>query len=122
MFPTNWRNQSWFDVVKVTIAAFLFATPWIYRFTPNVAASRNAWVCGVVIGIASIWAIVSYAEWQEWLSLLFGLWLLISPWLLGFHASLVQAMRANVTLGIVIVILTLAELWTMHQSPPHVRA
>jgi hypothetical protein len=122
MLPIKWRNQAWFDVIKLALAAFLFATPWIYGFTSDTATSRNAWACGIVIGLTSLWAIISYDEWEEWVSLLLGLWVLSSPWLLGFHNTVVSAMRIDVTLGIAIVLLSAADMWTMRHSPPHVTA
>lgn len=122
MVPEKWRNEAWFDAIKLALAAFLFATPWIYRFTSEVAASRNAWACGVVIGIASIWAIVAYSEWEEWGSLLLGAWIALSPWALGFAHTVVSAMWANVAIGAAIIVLTLADLWMMRRTLPHVTA
>jgi len=117
-----WRKEAWLDVVILALAVFLFLSPWIYRFTSNQAGARDAWICGIVIGLASIWAIFSYAEWEEWVSVVFGLWLLISPWVLGFHNTLLTAMRVDVSVGIVIVLLALADLWTTRHAPPQLHA
>jgi hypothetical protein len=122
MTDLTWRKEAWLDVVILALAAFLFLSPWLYRFTLTQTAARDAWICGIVIGLASIWAIFSYAEWEEWVSVAFGLWLLISPWVLGFHHTLLTAMRVDVSVGIVIVLLALADLWTTRHAPPRLHA
>lgn len=122
MTDVKWRKEAWFDAVNLVLAAFLFASPWIYRFSSDLAAGRNAWVCGIVIGLASLWAMLSYTEWEEWVSVLFGLWVLLSPWILGFHNTILAAMRVDVSVGIVIVLLALANMWTTRHAPPRLHA
>ena len=108
MSTIKWRNEALWDVAKLALAAFLFAAPWIYRFAEVAAASRSAWINGAVIGIASACAIVVYSGWEEWVSLLAGLWVLLSPWLLGFHHTVLAAMRVDVTVE--------SSLWSL-RSP-----
>ena len=74
------------------------------------------------IGLVSIAAIVALAKWEEWVSLVFGLWVATSPWLLGYQATVISSMRANAAIGIAIVLLAAAELAMIHRSPPHVTA
>jgi hypothetical protein len=120
MWDIEWRKESWVDVVNLLIAAFLFASPWIYGFAS--VPARDAWICGIVIGLASIWAILAYSEWEEWVSVLFGLWVLISPWALSFHQTVATAMRVDVVVGIAVIVLATVRMWMMRQLPPHVHA
>jgi hypothetical protein len=122
MRDKTWRQEAIIDFIKLALAAFLILTPWIFGFASAAVASGNAWISGAVIGLASIAAIFALAEWEEWVSLAFGLWLVISPWVLGFHATVVSAMRADVAVGIAVALFAAAELWMMHRSPPHVTA
>lgn len=122
MREQTWRQQAIIDFIKLALAAFLILTPWIFGFTAATVASGNAWTSGAVIGLVSIAAIVALAEWEEWVSLAFGLWVAISPWLLGYHATVISAMRANATIGVAIVLLAAADLAMIYRSPPHVTA
>ena len=90
MRDIQWRKEAWIDAVNLLLAAFLFVSPWIYGFASDPAPARNAWICGIVIGLASIWAMIAYSEWEEWISLLFGLWVLSPP---GSSVSINRSLR-----------------------------
>jgi hypothetical protein len=120
MWDIEWRKEAWIDVVNLLFAAFLFASPWIYGFASVPATARDAWICGIMIGLASIRAILAYSEWEEWVSVLFGLWVLISPWALDFHHTVAPAMRVDVVVGIVVIMLAAVRMWSMRL--PHVHA
>src|SRR5437868_11382648 len=77
MMERKWK-ESGVDVVNLVLAAFLFLTPWIFGFVSDHAAAPNAWVSGFVIGVVAIAALTRFAEWEEWINLIFGLWVLVS--------------------------------------------
>ncbi|MCA0272197.1 MAG: SPW repeat protein [Proteobacteria bacterium] len=52
-------------------------------------------------------------NWQDVVCLILGLWLIVSPWALGF-TGIESAMWNAVILGIVIVVMTLMELVEFH--------
>ena len=52
-------------------------------------------------------------NWQDIVCLILGLWLIASPWVLGF-TGIEAAMWNAVVLGIVIALMTLAELIEFH--------
>jgi hypothetical protein len=122
MREQTWRQETVIDFIKLALGAFLILTPWIFAFTSAAVASGNAWISGSLIGLASIAAIVALADWEEWVSLLLGLWVIVSPWVLGYHLTVVAAMRANVAIGIAVALLAAVELWLMHRTPPQVTA
>jgi hypothetical protein len=115
------KRETSLDVINLVLGAILFISPWIFSFTGEEAASRNAWIFGALIALASIGAIVAFGEWEEWLKLLFGLWVLISPWLLGFSTAR-TATWTHVVIGVVVAFLTAIELAMVHRSPPATRA
>jgi SPW repeat len=122
MLEKRWRQETIIDFIKLALAAFLILTPWVFGFTSAAVASGNAWISGAVIGSVSVVAIFALAEWEEWVSLIFGAWVAISPWLLGYHATVISAMRANAAIGVAVVLLAAAELAMINRSPPHVTA
>jgi hypothetical protein len=122
MFEQSWKQETIIDFIKLALGAFLILTPWIFGFTSVAVASGNAWISGAVIGLVSIAAIVALADWEEWVSLAFGLWVMISPWALGFHATVMSAMRSDVAIGAAVALFAVAELLMMHRNPLQVTA
>jgi len=66
----------------------------------------------------SLAAMFAYANWEEWINALVGLWLIVSPWVLGF--AYVRAMHFSVGIGIVVTFMALLELWLVYdRHSPH---
>jgi SPW repeat len=106
------------DVVNLILGAFLFITPWLFNYAPG-AESWNAWIAGAVIAALSVVALSAFAEWEEWLNLVVGLWVIVSPWVLSFSAN-ATAMWTNVIVGIVVAVLAAVEIWLTHGATPRV--
>lgn len=67
------------------------------------------WAASAAIGVVSAAAMVAYANWKEWINLLLGAWLIVSPWALGFaHA---RAMHYSIGFGAAVAYLAVIELW-----------
>ncbi|CAN7747678.1 SPW repeat protein [Rhizobium leguminosarum] len=111
----QWTNAKLCDVANLILGAILFFSPWIFAFAAG-PQSQNAFASGIVIVVLSIAALAAYAVWEEWVNLIVGVWVLVSPWLLGFPAT--TAMTVHVIIGILVAVLAAIELWLMHQNPP----
>lgn len=122
MREQRWRKETIIDFIKLALAVFLILTPWVFGYTSANVASGNAWISGVVIGLTSIAAIINLAVWEECVSLVTGLWVAISPWLLGYQATVTSAMRANAAIGIAIVLLVAVELAMIQRNPSYSKA
>ncbi len=81
-----WRNISrhWQDDITVLLGAWLIVSPWVLGFAGTQAAVWNAVLAGVFILLISLAALTRFEEWEEWLDMAIGLWLIASPWALGF--------------------------------------
>jgi hypothetical protein len=111
----EWSNAKYCDVANLILGAILFISPWLFAFEAG-AASQNAIICGIVIAALSIAALSAYAVWEEWLNLIVGLWVIVSPWVLGFQGS--NAMTVHLIIGLIVAVLAAVELWLMYQNPP----
>jgi hypothetical protein len=112
---TEWTNTKLCDVANLILGAILLLSPWIFAF-PAGMPTQNALISGIVIAVLSIAALAAFAVWEEWLNLIVGLWVLVSPWLLGFAGTV--AMNVHVIIGIIVAVLAAIELWMLHQGPP----
>lgn len=120
MMELKWK-ESGVDVVNLILAAFLFLSPWIFGFGSDHAAAPNAWLSGIMIGLVAIAALTKFAEWEEWINLILGLWVLVSPWVLSFAAQ-TTARSTHVIVGLIVAVLAGLKLWFMHQTPPRISA
>jgi hypothetical protein len=104
----EWKNERVCDVINLVLGAFLFASPWIFGFASGVQ-SQNAIISGVVIAVLSLAALAAFAQWEEWLNLIVGLWVLVSPWVLGFANT--TALTVCVIVGLIVAAIAAIELW-----------
>ena len=108
------RNVPVYDVANLILGAFLFFSPWIFSFVPG-TENWNAWVGGIVIAVLSVTALSTFAEWVEWLNLVLGLWILVSPWVLKFSGS-IDAIRTNVIVGAGVAVIAAMQLGILHRT------
>jgi hypothetical protein len=120
MMELKWK-ESGVDVVNLILAALLLLTPMMFGFASDHVAAPNAPVSGIVIGAVAIAALTKFAEWEEWINLLLGVWVLVSPWVLSFSAQ-TTARWAHVGIGLIVAVLAGLRLWFMHQTPQRVSA
>src|SRR5258708_8378428 len=78
----------WQDWVSLVLGVLLFISPWVFSTSTNGSSSWNAWIVGVIGVILALGALafLSTATIAEWISLILGVWLFISPWVLAFAA------------------------------------
>ena len=111
----QWVNAKLCDVGNLILGGILFFSPWPFHL-PAGAESQNALISGIVIVVLSIAALAAFAVWEEWLNLIVGLWLIVSPWVLKFQGT--SGMRIDVVIGIIVAVLAAVEIWTISQNPP----
>jgi hypothetical protein len=64
--------------------------------------------------ILSLAAMIAYSTWEEWINLALGLWLVVSPYLLGFAHT--PAMHFSIGIGSAIVFFAGLELWLRYEA------
>jgi heme/copper-type cytochrome/quinol oxidase subunit 3 len=111
----EWTNAKLCDVANLILGVILLASPWIFGF-PSGAASQNAVTCGIVIAAISLAALAAFTVWEEWLNLIVGVWVLVSPWVLGFVGT--TAMHVHIVVGVIVAVLAALEIWLLYQRPP----
>jgi uncharacterized membrane protein len=109
----EWKNERVCDVLNLILGAFLLVSPWIFGFASG-APTQNAVISGIIIAVLSIAALSAFAQWEEWLNLIMGLWVLVSPWVLAFADS--TAMSVHVIVGVVVAVIAAVELWMMQHG------
>ena len=103
------------DLYTLLLAVFSFVSPWLFAYAGRIARI-DLWTSSALIAAAALAAIVAFSEWEEWLNLLLGLWLVLAPWVLGFAHS--RAMHMCVGAGGVVAYLAALQLWLAHYGDP----
>jgi|SoiMethySBSTD1v2_1073268.scaffolds.fasta_scaffold243887_2 hypothetical protein len=109
----RWRSQT--NLISTVFALLLFLSPWMLGYAGE-AAAWNAWIGGALLAVLSARAVVAFAEWEEWIELALGIWILASPWVLKFAAGS-SASKVHVMVGAVVTLLAAVELWKEHHVP-----
>jgi hypothetical protein len=114
----RWRDLSrhWEDWLNMVLGAALVVAPTALGFADLPEASYNSFVAGAALFGIALLALVQFELWEEWLNGAIGLWLIASPWILGF-ADHETAMWTHLAVGAASAILAAIELWEEHLHP-----
>jgi hypothetical protein len=110
----KWRRETALDVYNLVLGVVLMAAPWLFSFAREPARADD-WVTSLLVIAVAVAAVLAYAEWEEWAGMILGLWVMASPWLLGFAHT--KAMHVNIVLGLAIAFMSALELWLIHYDP-----
>jgi hypothetical protein len=99
------------DWLNLALSVLLFISPWVLGFAGEERAAWDAWACAIIIAVVSIAALVNFAEWEEWVNLVVGVWLIVSPWVLQFTA-VASAMWTAIIIGVIVAALAAWEIWS----------
>jgi ABC-type uncharacterized transport system permease subunit len=103
--------KHWQDSTNAVMGAWLIVAPLALGFQSDLSALANTAIVGLLLLAAALGAIFVPRAWEEWTETALGLWLAVSPWIVGFASP---AARANaVVCGLAV--LTLA-LWSLQDA------
>lgn len=105
------KVKHWQDPVNLILGVWMLFSPWALQYQADTPATWNAAILGILIAAVAVFALLRVMAWEEWTSVVLGLWLVVSPWILGF-SGLVTAMWNAVIVGVVVAALALWALGT----------
>ena len=103
--------KHWQDPVNLVLGLWMVASPWVLKYATETSPTWNAVILGLLIGAIALFALLEVMAWQEWANLALGVWLAISPWLLGFGGLFAATWNAVIA-GAVVALLALWALGT----------
>jgi hypothetical protein len=77
-------TTAWQDAVNLVLGIWLAVSPFALAYADQATPAWNAHVVGIVIVVLAAAAIWAFQAWEEWINAVLGLWLIVSPWVLGF--------------------------------------
>ena len=91
----------------------LLLLPWFLARACE-TATLDLRVSAAAIICLSLASIVAFSSWAEWINLALGLWLVVSPWILGFAHT--RAMHFSIGIGAAVAFLAALELWLRYEA------
>jgi hypothetical protein len=108
-------HREWQDWVGVGLGALTLVSPFIGDEPVGGIVMLNAVVIGLVVLMISQLEIVGPTSWEEIINAICGLWLIVSPLILGYSAA-GQLRFWHFGLGALVTIIALVELWQDRQK------
>ena len=100
-------KRSWQDWIIFVFGFWLLCSPWWlqfftgYPYTDLTTVSWESFILGIVIAVIAIWALAAPQKWEEWINFTLGLWLVVSPFALGFNAYKTAMVNILIVGGVV---------------------
>ena len=98
--------KHWQDPLNLILGIWMIISPWALKYSAEATPTRNAVIPRLLIGLAALFALFRVMAWEEWGNVALGVWLIISPWVLGF-SNLTAAMSNALIIGIAVAVLAL---------------
>ncbi len=105
------KAKHWQDPLNLILGVWMIVSPWALAYADKPRPMWNAVVIGVLIAALALLTLFKVLAWEEWVSVALGVWLAISPWILGY-STVTAAMRDAVAVGVVVALLALWALGT----------
>lgn len=107
--------KHWEDMVGAVLGLWLLASPWVLDYS-EMTATQNAVVVGFLLIVTEFVTLSIFRVWEEWINVILGAWLVVSPWVLG--AALVPTVNF-VIVGLLVLALALYEIWDERRHSAH---
>lgn len=98
------KTQRWQDWVMLIFGIWLFFSPfWMTGYVgASSVAAWNSYIFGVLVTAFAWAALATRQRWEEWIELIIGVWLVISPFVLLFYTNEFGAAWNQMVLGVLI--------------------
>ena len=108
-------KKHWQDWGNLVLGLWIFASPWVLQLTTatgaeatggaaNNAAMWSLYIVGIAIAVLAVTALFAFQAWEEWTNVALGVWLFVSPWVLGFSSSTLLMWNAVIAGALVVVL------------------
>ena len=101
--------KQWEDWCNWLLGIWLCLSPWLLGFDLEPTATQTAVISGFVIILAELLTLSVYRDWEEWINVILGAWLVMCSWVLGICSS---AVAVNfVVVGLLVLALAFHKIW-----------
>lgn len=105
-------EKRWQDGVNLILGLWLFVSPWVLAYAMQESAAWNAYLMGAAIVLFAAIAAYMPKAWEEAINIILGIWLVVSPYVLGFANETMVAAH-TVVVGVLV---TVFAVWAMFRD------
>lgn len=99
---------AWASWINVLIGIWIAASPWVLGHAGTSAlVTDGTLVVGALIAIAGLYGALTWYTWPNWMNVVLGGWLIISPYISAFSTESALARGSSVASGIAVIIFAL---------------
>jgi len=100
-------HRTWEDWVTIALGAGIVVSPWLAGTTEPLIVVWNTVLIGMVVGALGAFELIRLERWEEGAEILTGIWLIASPYNVGYGGAL---RTLHFILGALVILLALVEL------------
>ncbi|MES2153319.1 MAG: SPW repeat protein [Pseudomonadota bacterium] len=101
--------RRWQDQLTLLLGLWLVVSPWAFGYPADAPQAINAYVAGLAMAILAAFDLYKTYVWAVVVNMLIGIWVAVSPWVLGM-AGHREMLNNSVVIGVAVVVLALWEL------------
>jgi hypothetical protein len=109
------KALQWEDWLGIALGAWLLVSPWALGFSDQTAPTMNARVMGTVLVLEELLELYVHEAAEEWMDVAAGVWLLLSPVMLGF-TMVTSATISTIAVGALSVLFALRALSPLDEA------
>lgn len=106
-------HRSWEDIASIVLGALIVASPFIAGMEGVTVMMVTTVAAGGLVVITGLMELSVQRRWDEGVALVCGLWMIASPYVLGYQGDI---RGWHIGLGVLVAILALLELWQPHEK------
>jgi len=84
-------RAEWQNWTNFLLGIWYFFTPWAISnssmSSADLGMTLNHWIVGAMVAVAAGLALQSLHVWEEWVNLVLGVWIILSPWMMNFSVD-----------------------------------
>jgi hypothetical protein len=108
--------KQWEDWASWILGIWLILSPWVLGFHLDQTATTNVVILGFLIVFTEVVELSVFRDWEEWINVLLGAWLLLSPWILRITEP--AAIADCVIVGLLVLALAIYQIRYDRASVP----
>jgi hypothetical protein len=101
----------WASWINFILGLWLIVSPFALKYSHVSRAVPEDVILGILIAAFSLWMAATHEALATpaWLVVLFGIWVTIAPFVLGYSPQLASAVANDIIVGVVVLVLALVR-------------
>jgi|GEM_PF-579768 len=111
------EDFKWESGTNILLGLWLILTPLFFGYASGAVLASDM-IAGAAIAILAAFRTYQpdVGDWADWLTALLGVWVILSPWIVGFTNNQAHTFN-NVMVGSIVLAFALVSRFVLHKEP-----